>query len=173
MANYKTIKAQIAKLEKQAADLMNKARADVIAKVKGYIKAHALTAADLGFRGSKGQTTPASKSRPGDARAVGVPKYRDPATGKTWTGRGKPPGWIAAAIKQGKRDAYLIGKVPAAANDSTANVSARKRAAKKAIAPTRTAKKVVARATSKKRAARVKKVVQPASTVAPEAPAAG
>lgn len=25
---------------------------------------------------------------------IGVPKYRDPATGATWTGRGKPPRWI-------------------------------------------------------------------------------
>lgn len=24
-----------------------------------------------------------------------VPKYRDPATGQTWTGRGKAPKWIA------------------------------------------------------------------------------
>lgn len=23
-----------------------------------------------------------------------APKYRDPASGKTWTGRGKPPRWI-------------------------------------------------------------------------------
>ncbi|WP_457844072.1 H-NS family nucleoid-associated regulatory protein [Staphylococcus aureus] len=25
---------------------------------------------------------------------MGAPKYRDPATGATWTGRGKPPNWI-------------------------------------------------------------------------------
>lgn len=24
-----------------------------------------------------------------------TPKYRDPVSGKTWTGRGKPPQWIA------------------------------------------------------------------------------
>jgi DNA-binding protein H-NS len=35
---------------------------------------------------------------------VGAPKYRDPATGATWTGRGKPPNWI-----NGKdRDSMLI-----------------------------------------------------------------
>lgn len=28
-------------------------------------------------------------------RAKVEPKYRDPATGATWTGRGKPPTWIA------------------------------------------------------------------------------
>ncbi|WP_373785874.1 H-NS family nucleoid-associated regulatory protein, partial [Delftia acidovorans] len=25
---------------------------------------------------------------------IGVAKYRDPASGATWTGRGKPPRWI-------------------------------------------------------------------------------
>jgi len=38
---------------------------------------------------------------------VGVPKYGDPKTGKTWTGRGKPPAWIAG-VKN--RDPYLIDK---------------------------------------------------------------
>lgn len=33
-----------------------------------------------------------------------VPKYRDPGTGKTWTGRGKPPRWITS----GKREDFLI-----------------------------------------------------------------
>jgi len=37
--------------------------------------------------------------------SVGVAKYRDPKSGKTWTGRGKPPAWIAGAKN---RDAYLI-----------------------------------------------------------------
>ena len=30
-----------------------------------------------------------------DRRAVVKPKYRNPDTGVTWTGRGKPPAWIA------------------------------------------------------------------------------
>ncbi|MCO5355382.1 H-NS histone family protein [Acidovorax kalamii] len=32
-------------------------------------------------------------------------KYRDPQTGATWTGRGKPPQWIAGK----DRDQFLIG----------------------------------------------------------------
>jgi DNA-binding protein H-NS len=38
-----------------------------------------------------------------DKRSVVAPKYRDSATGTTWTGRGKQPKWLAAAIKSGKR----------------------------------------------------------------------
>ena len=39
----------------------------------------------------------------GDKRSVVAPKYRDSATGMTWTGRGKQPKWLAAYIKSGKK----------------------------------------------------------------------
>jgi len=43
------------------------------------------------------------KSGVGDKRSVVAPKYRDSATGTTWTGRGKQPKWLSAAIKGGKK----------------------------------------------------------------------
>ncbi|CAN7678906.1 MAG: H-NS histone family protein [Rhodoferax sp.] len=33
-------------------------------------------------------------------RAKVEPKYRDPATGTTWSGRGKPPAWIAGKDRE-------------------------------------------------------------------------
>jgi DNA-binding protein H-NS len=38
-----------------------------------------------------------------DGRSMVAPKYRDPATGITWTGRGKQPKWLSSAIKSGKK----------------------------------------------------------------------
>jgi DNA-binding protein H-NS len=32
-----------------------------------------------------------------------APKYRDPATGNTWAGRGAKPRWLVARIKEGKK----------------------------------------------------------------------
>lgn len=32
-----------------------------------------------------------------------APKYRDPATGDTWAGRGARPRWLVARIKDGKK----------------------------------------------------------------------
>lgn len=32
---------------------------------------------------------------------VSMPKYRDPTTGKTWTGRGPRPAWFVAAVSGG------------------------------------------------------------------------
>ncbi|MEM7766480.1 MAG: H-NS histone family protein [Pseudomonadota bacterium] len=37
------------------------------------------------------------------------PKYKDPETGQTWSGRGRPPTWVLAfEQKGGKRDDLLI-----------------------------------------------------------------
>lgn len=34
-----------------------------------------------------------------------APKYRHPGTGETWSGRGKPPKWLAAEMSKGKKPA--------------------------------------------------------------------
>lgn len=40
-----------------------------------------------------------------------APKYRDPATGETWAGRGARPRWLVARLKAGKTlDDFAIEK---------------------------------------------------------------
>jgi len=60
---------------------------DAVAKIKSLVAEHGLTAQDI-FGGGK------SVYKSG-TRASVAPKYRDPASGATWTGRGKAPKWIA------------------------------------------------------------------------------
>jgi len=39
-----------------------------------------------------------------------VPKYRNPLTAETWSGRGKQPRWLVAAIKTGRKiEDFQIG----------------------------------------------------------------
>src|SRR4051812_22505830 len=39
-----------------------------------------------------------------------LPKYRNPQTSETWSGRGKQPRWLVAAIKSGRRiEEFRIG----------------------------------------------------------------
>jgi len=52
-----------------------------------------------GKRSLKGR----KKTATGDKRSVVAPKYKDAASGATWTGRGKQPKWLAAALKGGKK----------------------------------------------------------------------
>lgn len=54
-------------------------------------------------RKGKSAAKPAKKSAAKDKRSVVAPKYRDAATGATWTGRGKQPKWMAAALAAGKK----------------------------------------------------------------------
>lgn len=106
MPTYQELMAQKAALEQQAASLSQKIeearraeRADVVARIKALMAEHGITAADL--RGKAGR--PARTSRPtGTGRKV-APKYRNPATGDTWSGRGLKPNWLKAAMSSGRK----------------------------------------------------------------------
>ena len=84
MTDYKALLQQKAELESQIAAIEASAKADAVAKARALIADHGLTAADV---------FPPAKAG-GKGISVGVAKYRDPATGATWTGRGKNPAWI-------------------------------------------------------------------------------
>ncbi|WP_404976346.1 H-NS family nucleoid-associated regulatory protein [Achromobacter sp. JUb104] len=43
-----------------------------------------------------------------DRRSQVAPKYRDPETGHTWTGRGVTPRWLAAAELDGRNRQHFI-----------------------------------------------------------------
>lgn len=160
MKTYSAIKAEIARLETQAEALRKTEVAGVIAKIKEAVAAYGLTAADLGLgRSAKAARAAGAKRRKKTSTTIGVAKYRDPKTGKTWTGRGKPPAWITG-VKN--RDAYLIDAQHAdAANEMPAKPSTMAtRAASAAASAPRKSKsrrsKGKVRAGRKPRPARVK-----------------
>lgn len=48
--------------------------------------------------------------RPRRRYPVVLPKYRNPQTSETWSGRGKRPRWLIAAIKSGRKiEEFRIG----------------------------------------------------------------
>ena len=105
MSNYQDLLAQTAALAKQAAEretahqpARRAERAGVIAQIKSLLAEHGLTVADLGLKAGKVAGAPSSNA----GRKV-APKYRNNATGETWTGRGLQPKWIQAAIASGKK----------------------------------------------------------------------
>jgi DNA-binding protein H-NS len=94
MTNIQDLLAQKAALEKQIAEAQRAARSDAIGKVKALMSEYGLTAADLA-----GKAPAAAKS---DSTKKVAAKYRDPASGQTWTGRGLKPKWLQAALSTGK-----------------------------------------------------------------------
>ena len=96
MATIAELLKQREQLEAQIAAVREAETADAIAKVKALVADYGLTAEDI-FGGAKR----ASKAKGGSKVA---PKYRDPETGATWTGRGVAPKWIAGK----DREAFVI-----------------------------------------------------------------
>jgi len=99
MSTVAELLAQKAELDKQIAELQREERASAIAQVKALMAQHGLSITDLTLR--------AAASRPGEkprsnAGVKVAAKYRDPATGNTWSGRGLKPNWLKAALEGGK-----------------------------------------------------------------------
>lgn len=106
MATYQDLLAQKAALEKQQAALekqleeaRNAERAEVIAQIRNLMTQHGLTLADLGNTKIGGKP---ARAGAGAGRKV-APKYRNAATGETWTGRGLQPKWIKEALASGRK----------------------------------------------------------------------
>jgi DNA-binding protein H-NS len=116
--NYVTLQAKINKeierLQKQALVLQTKSRKPVISSLVRTRKEYDISPDELSAAYGKVKST-AKTGRPAkSAKATGVkkpvaPKYRHPASGATWTGRGKAPLWIVEAEKNGQpRQQFLI-----------------------------------------------------------------
>lgn len=100
--------AKVNELREKLAQQKNNERTQAVASAKELIKLHLLTAVDLGLVRKK--TLSRKKLHvASDKRSAVAPKYRDPSSGKTWTGRGKNPAWMTAYLSAGhsKQD-YLI-----------------------------------------------------------------
>ena len=80
--------AQRNALERQIDEMRIRERDSVLQDVRQKIAAFEINPSELGFGNGRGR--PAKRPRAGVA-----PKFRDPETGSTWSGRGKPPKWIA------------------------------------------------------------------------------
>lgn len=98
MSGLAELIAQKAALEKRIAEAQQHERSAAIAQIKQLMAQHGLTAADLGIKGGT------AAARSGPRRGAKVPvKYRDPATGNAWSGRGLQPKWLQAALAQGRQ----------------------------------------------------------------------
>jgi DNA-binding protein H-NS len=100
---YADIQKEIAALQKSAEALRHKEVAGVIERIRTAIQTYGLSAADLGF-GSKpaAPLKPAKGRRGAKKKTVSAAMYRDPDSGKTWSGHGRRPGWFVSALAAGK-----------------------------------------------------------------------
>lgn len=95
MPTLKELVAQKEAIEAQIAETIKAEKKNAISQVKALVAEFGLTADEI--------FTSERKARKGANAAVAA-KYRDPATGETWSGRGRAPHWIAGK----DRDAFMI-----------------------------------------------------------------
>lgn len=123
---------------------------------------------------SKSVAATAAKRGKGQPKGAQPPKYRDPKTGATWSGRGPAPAWLAAAKDRSK---FLIEGVAAAAAPKAAKAakaaakSGQAKATASAVGKKTAAKKAAAKKATRKTA--VAKKVTPASRKATVKKSAG
>lgn len=87
MSTYKELLKQREVLEQQIKDARQREIAQAVTQVRSLVDEFGLTAQDV---------FPSGKARSNNvhAKVKVAAKYRNPSTGDTWTGRGKPPKWI-------------------------------------------------------------------------------
>ncbi len=98
MSSLQDLLAQRAEIEKKIADVQRDAHIGAVAKVRAMMAEFGLTAADIA--GKATTVRAAGVAKPAGKVAA---KYRNAATGDTWTGRGLQPNWLKAALAAGAK----------------------------------------------------------------------
>jgi DNA-binding protein H-NS len=97
---YSDVKAQIEALRLEAEALRTAEIEAVLVDVRAKVTEYGLTEQDV-----FGRKRATRKGKGTSATQPSVAKYQDPKTGKTWSGKGRAPAWIAKARN---RDRFLI-----------------------------------------------------------------
>ena len=87
MATLQELIAQQVELDKKIAEMRERELADAVGRARALIDQYGLTSEDI-FGGKSGS------KRAGKAPGKVAARYRNPATGTTWTGRGRAPRWL-------------------------------------------------------------------------------
>ncbi|WP_233805010.1 H-NS family nucleoid-associated regulatory protein [Paraburkholderia sp. HP33-1] len=128
---------------------------------------------------SKSAAAPAAKRGKGQPKGAQPPKYLDPKTGATWSGRGPAPAWLAAVKDRSKfliegattaapkaaKAAAKSGQAKATASAVGKKTAAKKATAKQAAGKTAVKKAAATKATPASRKAAVKKTAGRKSAV--------
>lgn len=155
MATLTAIRKQIKRLEAEAERITRQEMSGAIAKIKSLMSDFGITLEHLGATGKTSGAKRSVPKRPAPKRAgASRARYADPKTGKTWSGFGRAPAWIAG---EKNRDAFLVGAEIGAPVKPRPAKGAREAAV--AATPTATAKKFTkaAKKAPNKRAAAAKK----------------
>ncbi len=95
MSSYKELLQAREALDKQIAEARQREIQHAVKQVRALVAEFGLGVQDV---------FPSGRGKSSTAGSKVAAKYRDPVSGKVWTGRGKPPKWIAGE----DRNRFLI-----------------------------------------------------------------
>jgi len=106
MATYKELMEQKEALEAQLAEARATEVSDVIEKIRGLMAEYDLSVDDIAAKRRRGRPAGVGRAKAATkAKSELPPKYMDPKTGATWSGRGRAPAWLGK-----NRARFLIGE---------------------------------------------------------------
>lgn len=79
-------------LNEQIEKMQKALRAEALAEIRAAMREYQISVEDLGLTGKPAR----------EPKVKSAPKYRNPATQQTWSGRGKRPQWIHDVLAAGK-----------------------------------------------------------------------
>jgi len=82
VTTYREFQAELQRLHEQAESARRQEKAAALERIRALIVEYQLLPSDFGFAGSR------------RSKSSSVAKYRDPASGATWSGKGRAPRWI-------------------------------------------------------------------------------
>lgn len=105
LSRKEKIESEIEKLKEEARALQARHRAPALDAILKAMREYDIEPEEVASAW-RSATQPSRRTR---SHQPVPPKYRDPDTGQTWSGRGRTPRWLAAAEAQGQnRDDFLI-----------------------------------------------------------------
>ena len=99
MSTLKELLNQKAELDKAIESTRRQELANAIAQVKSLMHEYGLTVADISGKPTARAPSAAKGSKGGKVAA----KFRNAATGDSWSGRGLQPKWLKAALASGRQ----------------------------------------------------------------------
>ncbi|WP_432260418.1 H-NS histone family protein [Cupriavidus sp. TMH.W2] len=101
MATYKQLIAEKEALEAQLVEVRANEVAGVVEKIRTLMAEYELTVDDITPKRRRGRPAGDGGGKvAGKAKLTLPPKYLDPKTGKTWSGRGRAPAWLGKNPKR-------------------------------------------------------------------------
>ncbi|QUN31576.1 H-NS histone family protein [Cupriavidus sp. KK10] len=94
MATYKQLVAEKEALEAKLAEMRASETAGVIEQIQGLMAEYELTIDDIATKRRRGRPAAGARKAAAKPKTELPPKYQDPKTGATWSGRGRAPAWL-------------------------------------------------------------------------------